>query len=131
MRIRYRPSADGQTYNLTRAIVKNFQDNKYITLDRQSTIAQTQITIQRNDEQLIDNQLNTVFCPADGVEKVTTYLSCMQKVQYSFSSNCWKKDSALCQLWMYTVKRQMYKTHNRQNTVHQGWRTNIPNHFRR
>ena len=67
---------NGQTYNLTRAIVKNFQDNKYITLNRQSAIAQTQITIQRNDEQLIDNQLNTVSCPADGVEKVTTYLSC-------------------------------------------------------
>ena len=91
------------------------------------------ISKQRNDEQLIDNHLNTVSCPADGVEKVTTYLSC-RKCNTAFpltSFNCWKKDSALRQLSMCTVKRQMYKTHNRQNTVHQRWRTNIPNHFRR
>lgn len=56
---------NGQTYNLTRAIVKNFQDTKYITLNRQSAIAQTQITIQRNDEQLIDNQLSFHTFPSE------------------------------------------------------------------
>ena len=81
---------NGQTYNLTRAIVKNFQDTKYITLNRQSAIAQTQITIQRNDEQLIDNQLNAVFCPADGVEKVTTYLS-FRKCNTAFPLTAEKK----------------------------------------
>ena len=79
---------NGQTYNLTRAIVKNFQDDKYITLNRQSAIAQTQITIPRNDEQLIDNQLNTVSCPADGVDRKSNDIPFLQKVQYSFSFNC-------------------------------------------
>ena len=79
---------NGQTYNLTRAIVKNFQDDKYITLNRQSAIAQTQITIPRSDEQLIDNQLNTVSCPADGVDRKSNDIPFLQKVQYSFSFNC-------------------------------------------
>ena len=64
---------NGLTYKFTQALVKNFNSNKYITLNRQSL---AQITIQHSDEQLLDNQLNTVSCPVDGVEKVTTYLSC-------------------------------------------------------
>ena len=84
------PVQNGQTYSLTRALVTTFRTNKYITLNRQSSITQEQITIQRTEEKLLDNQLNTVSCPVDGVEKVTTYLSCkiLQKVQCSFSFNC-------------------------------------------
>lgn len=70
--------------------MKNFNSNKYITLNRQSLITQAQITIQRSEEQLIDNQLNTVSSPVDGVEKVTTYLSC-KKCNASFSLNVEKK----------------------------------------
>lgn len=81
---------NGLTYNLTKALVKNFQNNKYITLNRQSTITQTQMKVQRSDERLIDNQLNTVCCPADGVEKVTTYLSC-KKCNAAFPLNADKK----------------------------------------
>ena len=77
---------NGLTYNLAHALVKNFNSNKYITLNRQSLISQAQITIQRSDEQLLDNQLNTVSCPADGVEKVTTYLSC-KKCNAAFPLN--------------------------------------------
>ena len=51
---------NGQTNSLTRALVKTFSTNKYITLNRQSCITQEQITIQRTDKQLLDNQLNTV-----------------------------------------------------------------------
>lgn len=65
---------NGLTYKITQALVKNFNSNKYITLNRHSLIAEAEITIQRSDEQLLDNQLNTVSCPVDGVEKVTTYL---------------------------------------------------------
>ena len=81
---------NGLTYNLTKALVKNFNSNKYITLNHQSLITQAQITIKRSDEQLIDNQLNTVSCPVDGVEKVTTYLSC-KKCNAAFPLNVDKK----------------------------------------
>ena len=105
---------NGQNYNLTRAIVKNFQDNKYITLNRQSAIAQTQITIQRNDEQLIDNQLNTVSCPADGVEKASTYLSC-RKCNTAFPLTAEKKilhcaNCGCAQLKDKCTKRTIAKT---------------------
>ena len=81
---------NGLTYKITQALVKNFNSNKYITLNRQSLIAEAQITIQRSDEQLLDNQLNTVSCPVDGVEKVTTYLSC-RKCSAAFPLNVEKR----------------------------------------
>ena len=81
---------NGLTYNLTQAVVKNFNSNKYIMLNCQSLVMQAQITIQQSDEQLIDNQLNTVSCPVDGVEKVTTYLSC-KKCNAAFPSNVDRK----------------------------------------
>lgn len=81
---------NGQAYNLTQALVKSFNDNKYITLNRQSVISQSRITIQRNDEQLIDKQVNMVYCPVDGVEKVATYLSC-KKCNAAFPLNIDKR----------------------------------------
>ena len=55
---------NGLTYKITQALVKkNFNSNKNITLNRQSLIAEAQITMQPSDEQLLDNQLNTVSCP--------------------------------------------------------------------
>lgn len=81
---------NGLTYNIGKALVKNYQDSKYITLNRQSTIMEKQMTIQRSDEQLIDNQVNKVCCPADGIEKFTAYLSC-KKCNAAFPLNAEKK----------------------------------------
>ena len=81
---------NGLTYKIAQALVKNFNSNKYITLNCQSLIAEAEITIKRSDEHLFHNQLNTVSCPVDGVEKVTTYLSC-RKCYAAFPVNVDKK----------------------------------------
>ena len=73
----------GSTYEFTRALVKTYQTHNYITLNRQTAIKETEIAINRSDDELIDNHVNKVCCPADGVEKVTTYLAC-KKCNASF-----------------------------------------------
>ena len=76
----------GNTYKFCKAIVKSYQQQKYITLNKQTTIQSSTTQVQRKDEITKDKYQNTVTCPAEAVERLTTYLSCT-KCNSSLPSN--------------------------------------------
>ena len=76
----------GNTYKFCKAIVKSYQQQKYITLNKQTTIQSSTTQVQRKDEITRDKYQNTVTCPAEAVERLTTYLSCT-KCNSSLPSN--------------------------------------------
>ena len=76
----------GNTYKFCKAIVKSYQQQKYITLNKQTTIQSSTTQVQRKDEITKDKCQNTVTCPAEAVERLTTYLSCT-KCNSSLPSN--------------------------------------------
>lgn len=57
-------------------MVKTYAKQKYITLNKQTTIELSTSNVQREDTLMTDASQNIVECPAEAVEKVTTYLSC-------------------------------------------------------
>ena len=76
----------GNTYKFCKAIVKSYQQQKYITLNKQTTIQSSTTQVQRKDEITKDKYQNTVTCPAEAGERLTTYLSCT-KCNSSLPSN--------------------------------------------
>jgi len=78
----------GNTYKFCKAIVKNYQQEKYIALNKQTSIhsSTTQVAVHRKYEIIKNNFQNTVTCSAKAVERLTTYLS-STKCNSSLSSN--------------------------------------------
>jgi len=66
----------GNTYKFSKAIVKSYQKQKYITLHKHTSIQSSTTQVRREDVITNDNSQNTVRCPAEAIERLTTYLSC-------------------------------------------------------
>ena len=66
----------GCSYELKKLPVRRFQENKYITLNMRSTINSTDEVIERTDDVVEECELNSVDCPAEGVQSLKRYLSC-------------------------------------------------------
>ena len=67
----------GSSYELSKAIVKKYESANYITINRQSVVRPSNVKITRDDDEKTQKKnINKVFCPAIGVERVTSYLSC-------------------------------------------------------
>lgn len=66
----------GNNYHFISAIVKSFQQQKYITLNRHTVTNTTDIQIERNDEEIVDKHVNKVNFPAEGVSSVSSYHCC-------------------------------------------------------
>ena len=64
------------TYTVTRAIVKTYNGEKYLTLNHTTTIQLSEQTVEREDEQIIVSHIKEVECPAEGVESISKYFSC-------------------------------------------------------
>ena len=76
----------GNTYKFCKAIVRSYQKQKYITLNKQTSIHSSTTQVRREDAITNDNFQNTVTCPAEAGERLTTYLSCT-KCNSSLPSN--------------------------------------------
>ena len=63
----------GNAYKIFKAMVKTYANQKF---NKQTTIELSTSNVQREDAVMTDTSQNIVECPAEGVEKVTTYLSC-------------------------------------------------------
>ena len=60
-------------------LVKNtLKDVPYITLTRDSIVKMCEVVVQNEDKQLLQNETKKVSCPADCIEKISTYFSCKQ-----------------------------------------------------
>lgn len=72
----------GDIYCLKRAIVKDFNNNNYITLNKQTEIEKSEKHVQRMDEN-VTSTVNHSFisCPAEGVQSIHRYNQCKK---------CWK-----------------------------------------
>lgn len=67
----------GSSYELTRAIVKNYDGENYITINRQTVLRNSTVKVARDDDERVQVQnISKGFLPADGLEKVTSYLCC-------------------------------------------------------
>lgn len=66
------------TGNLSNVVIRQYNEENYLCLNRQSVVAESFDTIEREDEQSSssDNNLAKVFCPADGVQSIRRFLSC-------------------------------------------------------
>ena len=76
----------GNSYKFCKAIVSSYQKQKYITLNKQKSIHSSTTQVRREDAITNDNSQNTVTCPAEAVERLTTYVSCT-KCNSSLPSN--------------------------------------------
>jgi hypothetical protein len=65
----------GTTYKLSNVMVREYEGNKYLTLNKNSTIESTEIEIERHDE-ILQNSQSKVDCPAEGVQSIKRFLSC-------------------------------------------------------
>ena len=65
------------TYHLKRAIIKDFNKTNYLTLNKQTEINETQLTVERLDENVGNSVVNfAVRCPPEGAQSVHRYLLC-------------------------------------------------------
>ena len=67
----------GSSYELNKAVLKTYENKKYLTLNRQTVIKPTEVKITRDDDKQVLQAANLkkICCPADCVEKITSYLS--------------------------------------------------------
>ena len=67
------------TYNLKRAIIREFDNRKYITLNKQTKISQSLVSVTRSDEDVgnLHKEFN-ISCPPEGVPPIQMYLSCQK-----------------------------------------------------
>ena len=70
----------GNTCKFCKAIVRSYQKQKYITLNKQTSIHSSTTQVRREDAITNDNSQNTFTCPAEAVERLTTYLSCTKSI---------------------------------------------------
>ena len=70
--------ATGNSYNLSNVVIRQYNEENYLCFNRQSVVAESFDTIEREDEQpsSLDSNLDKVFCPADGVQSIRRFLSC-------------------------------------------------------
>jgi hypothetical protein len=66
----------GCHYKISRAVVKQYEGNKYITINRKSDIKQSTVTVQLEDQVNLGGNLQFVECPAEGVDAINKFLSC-------------------------------------------------------
>ena len=66
----------GSAYELSKVAVKRFQEKKYVTLNTKSSITPIDLNVEREDEVIVQSNLNFVTSPADGVQSLCRYLSC-------------------------------------------------------
>jgi len=78
----------GNTYKIFKAMVKTYAKQKYITLNKQTTIELSTSNVQHEDTLMTDASQNIVECPGEAVEKVTTYLSCSKQENIIKCTNC-------------------------------------------
>ena len=64
------------TYRLNKVMVRSFNGQKYLTINKQTEVTKSDKTIDRDDEKLLDSHINKVLCPAEGVESIQKFLSC-------------------------------------------------------
>jgi hypothetical protein len=66
----------GCHYKISRAVVKQYEGNKYITINRKSDIKQSTVTVQLEDQVNLGGNLQFVECPVEGVDAINKFLSC-------------------------------------------------------
>ena len=67
----------GSSYEFEKATVKNYNGENYITINRQTVVKSSVVEVARDDDERAEKMIeHKVSFPADGVEKVTSYLSC-------------------------------------------------------
>lgn len=71
-------------YSLKKVMVRSFNGQKYLTINKQTEVTDSDKTINREDEKSLDSHTNKVQCPA-GVESIQKFLSC-SKCQASVPS---------------------------------------------
>ena len=66
----------GCHYKISRAVVKQYEGNKYITINRKSHIKQSTVTVQLEVQVNLGGNLQFVECLAEGVDAINKFLSC-------------------------------------------------------
>ena len=66
----------GSHYKISRAVVKEYEGSKYLTMNRKSAIEQTTATVHLEDQMNLQANLQFVECPAEGVDSINKFLSC-------------------------------------------------------
>ena len=66
------------SYNLSNVVIRQYNEENYLCLNRQSVVAESFDTIEREDEQSSssDYSLAKVSCPAHGAQSIRRFLSC-------------------------------------------------------
>ena len=77
-------------YSLKKVMVRSFNGQKYLTINKQTEVTDSDKTINREDEKSLDSHTNKVQCPVEGVESVQKFLSC-SKCQASVPSTSEKR----------------------------------------
>lgn len=66
------------SYKLQKVMVRIYNNEKYLTLNKNSIIAQTQETFDREEDINIANSFRTVATPANGVPAIQRFMSCFK-----------------------------------------------------
>lgn len=66
----------GSHYTISRAVVKEYEGNKYLTMNKKSEIKESTATVDLEDQVNLQGNLQFVECPAEGVESINNFLSC-------------------------------------------------------
>ena len=67
----------GSHYTLSRAVVREYDGDKYVTLNRRSIIIkEAAATVDREDQVNLQRNLKSVECPAEGVDAIKRFLLC-------------------------------------------------------
>ncbi|CAB4033345.1 ATP-dependent DNA helicase PIF1 [Paramuricea clavata] len=77
-----------RTYYLKRAIVKDFSNQNYITLNKQTEISESQRAVKRVDENVVNAVQHFIIpCPPEGVQSVHRYVLCKKCRKVLINSN--------------------------------------------
>lgn len=68
----------GETYDLKRVVIKDYSRENYISLNKQTEIIKSHVTVDRRDDDITGKTVQscTVACPADGVLSIHRYFLC-------------------------------------------------------
>ncbi|XP_028417728.1 uncharacterized protein LOC114542249 isoform X2 [Dendronephthya gigantea] len=66
----------GSFYKLSNTVVREYENEKYLTLNKKSKIESTVAKIERQDDVTGHRSLKSVECPAEGVVSLKRFLSC-------------------------------------------------------
>ncbi len=65
-----------KTYNVTNMVKSTYKDVPYIVLTRESVVTTCQVVVEKEDKKLLQHLAKKVSCPANCIEKISTFLSC-------------------------------------------------------